>query len=93
MVGGLTTDGEYLIASDGSSNIYFLNENCETEKTIKVLDKNNNEVENLNELEYINGKIWGECMENKLYCNYKSQNRKSRKENRLYEICNEIKWN
>lgn len=54
---GLTTDNEHLIASDGSSKIYFLNEELKDVKTINV-NINGNEIENINELEYINGDIW-----------------------------------
>ena len=47
---GLTTDGEYLIASDGSENIYYMDEYL-------------NDVKNINELEYINGYIWANVWE------------------------------
>ncbi len=54
---GLTNDGEYLIAGDGSENLYFMDENLNTVRTVKV--KSGNEyLKNINELEYINGKIW-----------------------------------
>lgn len=54
---GLTTDGKQLIASDGSSNLWFL------DKNLKVLRKqpvtmNGRPLRNLNELEWIDGKIW-----------------------------------
>ena len=54
---GLTTNGEYLIASDGSSYIYFLDENLNEIKKINV-KKDNKEVQDINELEYIDGYIW-----------------------------------
>lgn len=54
---GLTTDGKYLIASDGSSKIFFMDKNYKTLKTINV-HLNGRSLPNLNELEYINGKIW-----------------------------------
>lgn len=54
---GLTTDGKYLISSDGSSNIYFMDENLNDIKKIKV-SLNDKDVININELEYINGYIW-----------------------------------
>ena len=59
---GLTTDGEYLIASDGSSNLYFMDENFNTLKTLKVKYKLRS-VRNINELEYINGYIWANVWE------------------------------
>ena len=55
---GLTTDGTSLIASDGSSNLYFLNpETRRTERKVKVR-MNDRPVHNLNELEWIDGKVW-----------------------------------
>jgi len=55
---GMTTDGTYLIMSDGSSNLSFLDPN--NFKLIRVLGvtDNNGPVNNLNELEYINGFIY-----------------------------------
>ena len=55
---GLTTDGENLIMSDGSSGITFRDpRNLAVIKTIEVtLD--GKEVKLLNELEYIDGEIW-----------------------------------
>ena len=55
---GLTTDGRSLIASDGSSNLYFLDpETLATERKVKVrLD--DRPVNYLNELEWIDGKVW-----------------------------------
>ncbi len=55
---GLTNDGYHLIASDGTNNIYFMNDKLETIKTIKVTINNKKVKEQLNELEYINDKIW-----------------------------------
>ena len=54
---GITNDGYHLIASDGTDKIYFLNEKLENIKTIKVTI-NHKPVDQLNELEYINDKIW-----------------------------------
>ena len=55
---GLTTDSTYIIMSDGTNNIYFLNpENYSEVKRIQVFD-DKKPVEYLNELEYIDGKIW-----------------------------------
>lgn len=55
---GMTTDGTYLIMSDGTSNINYLDPN--TFKLIKVLGvtDNNGPVSNINELEIINGYIY-----------------------------------
>lgn len=54
---GLTTDGKSLIASDGSANLYFLDENFQQQKALTV-KLNDRPVRNLNELEWIDGKIW-----------------------------------
>ena len=54
---GLTTDGKNLIASDGSSNLYFLDKDLKVTKTLKV-KINGRPMNSLNELEYIDGKIW-----------------------------------
>lgn len=54
----LTNDGTYLIMSDGTSNLKFLDP--ETLKVIKILgvQDNNGPVPNINELEFINGHIY-----------------------------------
>lgn len=55
---GLTHDDHRLIVSDGSSNLYFVSpEDFHTLKTISVAD-NNGPVDNLNELELINGSVF-----------------------------------
>lgn len=55
---GLTHNDTALIASDGSPYLYFLSTNDFSEmKRLTVFD-NQGEVENLNELEYYNGKIY-----------------------------------
>lgn len=54
---GLTTDGEYLIASDGSSTLYFMNEELKDIKSIKIT-RDGKEISNINELEYIDGYVW-----------------------------------
>lgn len=54
---GITTDGKHLIASDGSANLYFMNENFAQMKKILVTIEGK-PVRFLNELEYIDGKIW-----------------------------------
>ena len=54
---GLTTDGKQLIASDGSSRLFFMDGDYKLLKTVDVkLD--GRPVRNLNELEYIDGKVW-----------------------------------
>ena len=49
---GITTDGKHLIASDGSANLYFMNENFAQMKKILVTIEGR-PVRFLNELEYI----------------------------------------
>lgn len=55
---GLTTDGKYLIMSDGTSSVTFRNpDNFKVEKQLAVtLD--GKPLRFINELEYINGEIW-----------------------------------
>ena len=54
---GLTTDGTQLIASDGSSRLYFLSPEFKLQKTVNVV-LNGRPVRYLNELEWIGGKVW-----------------------------------
>ena len=54
---GLTTDGRSLISSDGSSRIYFLTPELKFERSINVT-LNGRAVRYLNELEWIDGRIW-----------------------------------
>ena len=54
---GLTTDGKSLISSDGSSRIYFLTPELKFERSINVT-LNGRAVLYLNELEWIDGRIW-----------------------------------
>ncbi len=54
---GLTTDGEYLIASDGTSDLFFMDESLGIQKTVTVRLDGKAQT-NINELEYINGEIW-----------------------------------
>lgn len=55
---GLTTDGAFLIMSDGTNTLTYLNpETFKTEKVLTVLD-NGGVLANLNELEYIKGFIY-----------------------------------
>jgi glutamine cyclotransferase len=54
---GMTTDGTNLIASDGSSTLYYFNNSFQRLKTINVTDAGT-PVPNLNELEWIDGFIY-----------------------------------
>lgn len=54
---GLTTEGKSLISSDGSSRIYFLTPELKFERSINVT-LNGRAVRYLNELEWIDGRIW-----------------------------------
>lgn len=54
---GITTDGKKLIASDGSANLYFMDEEFKVDRKVTVT-LNERPVRWLNELEYIDGKIW-----------------------------------
>ncbi|MCW4005426.1 MAG: glutaminyl-peptide cyclotransferase [Candidatus Bathyarchaeota archaeon] len=55
---GLTYDGERLIMSDGSENLYFLDPQT-FERTGEIqVQANGTAVRNLNELEYVNGEIY-----------------------------------
>lgn len=54
---GLTTDGKQLIASDGSSRLYFMDADLKVRRTVTV-KLNDRPIRYLNELEYIDGKIW-----------------------------------
>jgi glutamine cyclotransferase len=54
---GLTTDGQYFVMSDGSSQLYFIDPEFFTQvDKIDVFD-NKGMIPSLNELEFINGKI------------------------------------
>ena len=63
---GITTDSTNLIVSDGSSNLYYLNPTDFSTVKILGVNDNNGPVNNLNELEYINGYIYA----NKYQSNY-----------------------
>lgn len=56
---GLTTDGRYLMMSDGTHRIHFLDprDSMKIVRTIEVFD-NQNAVKLLNELEYVDGLIY-----------------------------------
>ncbi len=54
---GLTSDSSELIMSDGTATIYFLNANFNEIKRIHIYN-DQGAVNNLNELEYIHGKVY-----------------------------------
>ena len=54
---GLTTDGKSLIASDGSSKLYFMDSEFKLQRSLEV-KMNGRPLRLLNELEWIDGKIW-----------------------------------
>ncbi len=55
---GLTTDGKDLILSDGTDKLYFLNPMNFAVKKVLDVKVYNKPLNYLNELEYIDGKIW-----------------------------------
>lgn len=55
---GLANNGEKLIKSDGTERIWFLNPETHVEESYIEVYTNTQKVEKLNELEYINGKIY-----------------------------------
>ncbi|MFK5878940.1 MAG: glutaminyl-peptide cyclotransferase [Flavobacteriaceae bacterium] len=55
---GLTNDGERLIKTDGTERIWFLNAKTQAEESFIEAYTNKREVAQLNELEYIDGKIY-----------------------------------
>jgi glutamine cyclotransferase len=55
---GLTTDGRYLIMSDGTSVLSFLEPRTFQKVKEIIVRENNKRVRNLNELEYIDGLIY-----------------------------------
>ena len=54
---GLTTDGKSLIASDGSATLYFMDKDFALQRRL-IVEHEDRPVRWLNELEYIDGKIW-----------------------------------
>lgn len=55
---GLTTDGKQLIATDGSSNLYFYDPSTFTLNSKVEVTLNGKRVNQLNELEFIKGEVW-----------------------------------
>ena len=56
--GGLTTDGTSLIASDGTSALYFLDPETLAERRRVEVKDGGQEIDRLNELEYVDGLIF-----------------------------------
>ena len=54
---GITTDGKQLIASDGSATLFFMDENFALQRRV-IVKYEDRPVRWLNELEYIDGRIW-----------------------------------
>lgn len=55
---GLTTDGKYLIMSDGTDVITWIDPKTFTVFKTLAVSENGNTINNLNELEYVAGYIW-----------------------------------
>ena len=55
---GITQNEQFFILSDGTANIYFLNMDTFEEVRRMRVQSNNQDVRGLNELEYINGRIY-----------------------------------
>lgn len=55
---GLTNNGKDLIKTDGTNRIWFLDPTTKKEKTFKQAYTVDRAVDNLNELEFINGKLY-----------------------------------
>jgi glutamine cyclotransferase len=60
---GLTHDNEQLIASDGSSRLFFLNPVDFSERRSLGVMWGNRRLSNLNELEWVDGAIWANVFE------------------------------
>lgn len=54
---GITTDGRQLIASDGSASLFFMDDRFALDRK-QLVTLNGKPVRWLNELEYIDGKVW-----------------------------------
>jgi glutamine cyclotransferase len=60
---GLTHDDKDLIASDGSSRLYFLSPQDFSTRRVLTVRNQSREVRNINELEYVQGAIWANVFE------------------------------
>lgn len=57
---GLTNDGKFLIMTDGTHVIRFIDpENFQTDHTVPVFQEDGKPLYQINELEYVKGEIWG----------------------------------
>lgn len=70
---GLATDGKVLFGSDGTSTLYQIDP-----QTLKVIEKHTvkykgDEVNNLNELEYVNGEVWANVWQTNCIARLSSQ--------------------
>lgn len=55
---GITNDGTYLIKTDGTERLWYLNAETQAEESFIEAYTNKRKVESLNELEYVDGKIY-----------------------------------
>jgi glutaminyl-peptide cyclotransferase len=55
---GMTNNGSDLIISDGTANLYFVDAETFKVKSTVAVTEDSNPIENLNELEYIDGFVW-----------------------------------
>jgi glutamine cyclotransferase len=62
---GLTYDGQQLIMSDGSANLYFLDHQTYQQTNQIQVHDGNKTITHLNELEYINGNVYANIFEQK----------------------------
>jgi glutamine cyclotransferase len=60
---GLTHDDSALIASDGSSRLYFLSPKDFSVRRVLPVVEDGRSLENINELEFVNGAIWANVFE------------------------------
>ena len=60
---GLTHDDDDLIASDGSSRLFFLSPRDFSTRRVLPVVQGRSYVENINELEYVQGAIWANVFE------------------------------
>ncbi|XES77886.1 MAG: glutaminyl-peptide cyclotransferase [Candidatus Bathyarchaeia archaeon] len=60
---GLTYDGTFLIMSDGSSTLHFLNSTTFEEVAQVHVQDGNTAISKLNELEYVNGEVYANIFE------------------------------
>jgi glutamine cyclotransferase len=73
---GLTTDGDKLIMSDGSSNIYFLDPGTFSQLGQLQVYDHKGPVKNLNELEYVDGKVYANVWQESYIISFNPENGK-----------------